>query len=230
MRSLKSEFKHGRFRFRVKLASLGLKLLHSLWSKPIKFKGITIYPSNHVFIPNKMTFSSLFLAENLKIEEGCEVLDVGCGSGILTILAALKAKRVVAVDINPKALECTVKNAQLNGVKDRVEVRLGNLFSPLKNGEKFDLIVFNPPYLPGKPRNLVEAGWMDSGALTLKFLSESPKWLKRNGKIQLAYSSIGALKPEEIFKAAEKANLKTSSIINHRRMLETYTVYTFKFK
>lgn len=72
-------------------------------------------------------------------------LDVGTGSGAQAILAARHARHVVATDVNPRALELTRLNAQLNGLTN-IEVREGSLFDPVE-GETFDLIVCNAPYV-----------------------------------------------------------------------------------
>ncbi len=72
-------------------------------------------------------------------------LDLGCGSGVQTLLAARHCGHVVAVDINPRAVELTRLNARLNG-RENVEVRQGDWFEPVA-GELFDLIVSNPPYV-----------------------------------------------------------------------------------
>lgn len=71
-------------------------------------------------------------------------LDVGCGGGVQALLAARHAARVVAVDISPRALAFTRFNAALNGVAG-VECREGSFFAPVR-GERFDLIVCNPPF------------------------------------------------------------------------------------
>lgn len=72
-------------------------------------------------------------------------LDIGTGSGIHALLAAEHAKRVVAVDVNERALAYTKLNAALNGL-DNVECRTGSLFEPVA-GETFDLITCNAPYV-----------------------------------------------------------------------------------
>jgi methylase of polypeptide subunit release factors len=72
-------------------------------------------------------------------------LDLGAGSGVQTLLAARHAQRVVAIDINPRALWYTQVNARLNGF-DNVETREGTWLVPVKD-ERFDLIVSNPPYV-----------------------------------------------------------------------------------
>ena len=73
------------------------------------------------------------------------VLDLGCGGGVQALLAARHAKSVVGVDLNPRALAFARFNARLNGVRN-VEWREGDLFEPVA-GERFDLVVSNPPYV-----------------------------------------------------------------------------------
>jgi SAM-dependent methyltransferase len=71
-------------------------------------------------------------------------LDVGTGSGLLALHAAAHSERVVAVDINARALQFSQFNAALNGVTN-VDWREGSLFEPVA-GEQFELAVCNPPY------------------------------------------------------------------------------------
>jgi len=73
-------------------------------------------------------------------------LDLGCGSGLLALLLAPACRRVVGIDINPRALQLARFNAGLNGIAN-VEWRQGHLFEPVA-GERFDLIVSQPPFLP----------------------------------------------------------------------------------
>ena len=77
--------------------------------------------------------------------EGEHALDLCAGNGIQAILLAAHAERVVATDVNPRALAYAVFNAALNGVGN-VEVRRGSFFEPVE-GEQFDLVVANPPYV-----------------------------------------------------------------------------------
>ena len=79
------------------------------------------------------------------------MLDLGTGSGVGAVFAAQWAGQVVAVDVNPAAVRCARINVLLHGVEDRVDVLQGDLFEPVA-GERFDVILFNPPYFPGQPR------------------------------------------------------------------------------
>jgi methylase of polypeptide subunit release factors len=73
-------------------------------------------------------------------------LDLGCGSGTCALVLAHRARRVVATDVNPRALAMARVNAAINGVTN-VELRQGSLFEPVR-GEAFDLIASQPPFVP----------------------------------------------------------------------------------
>ncbi len=79
------------------------------------------------------------------------VLDMGTGSGVCALFAARLARRVVAVDINPAAVRCAGINAMLNHLEARIDLRQGDLFAPVAD-ERFDVVLFNPPFLIGVPR------------------------------------------------------------------------------
>lgn len=123
------------------------------------------------------------------IPAGSAVLDMGCGSGVVALAAAKQARRVVSVDINPAAVRCTRINALLNSVDDRVEAREGDLFAPLAN-ERFDVIVFNPPYFPGRPRNTFERALRSEG-LAERFAAGLGDHLTGQGYALLLLSSVG---------------------------------------
>lgn len=84
-------------------------------------------------------------------------LDLGTGSGVEALLAARHAQSVVATDVNPRALEYAELGARLNGLS--LDLREGSLFEPV-DGETFDLIVANPPFVVSPDREFV---YRDSG-------------------------------------------------------------------
>jgi len=167
------------------------------YPRNVFFKGFVFSVDEQVYEPAEDTF---LLAENLKVEENDVVLDMGTGCGILAVLAAEKAKKIVAVDINPHAIRCAEKNAGINGVEGKIEFRLGNLFQPITPDENFSLIVFNAPYLPSKPRE--EEGWIEkawAGGTNARktidlFLINAPKFLAPKGRILIVQSSLSDIK------------------------------------
>lgn len=77
-------------------------------------------------------------------QPGAQVLDLGCGSGILTIAAAkLGAAHVLAVDNDPIAVRTTIENAAQNGVSDRITAQEGSLDTVLGSARRFDLVAAN---------------------------------------------------------------------------------------
>lgn len=92
------------------------------------------------------SIQSVFLLENTVIAPGEEVLDIGTGSGIQAIFAARTARRVVATDIGPDAVKSAQFNVQHHGLTSKVEIRQGDLFAPVRNDEKFDVIINNIDY------------------------------------------------------------------------------------
>ena len=164
-----------------------------VYPKEVYFRDTVFLVDEHVYEPAEDTF---MLAERLKVTEDDVVLDVGTGCGILAILAAKKTDRVVAVDINPYAIECAIKNAQTNEVEDQIEFRKGDLFKPLKKSEKFNLILFNSPYLPSEPdeeESWIEKAWAGgpNGRRVIdRFLVDAPNYLADGSKIQLVQSSL----------------------------------------
>ncbi len=105
--------------------------------------------SKHVMTPSSLT---CLLAENLDVPKGSIVADLGCGCGILSIIAAkLGAKFVYAVDMNPHAISDTNFNATINGVSSIVRPILCDIKkSSLVLERKVDVVISNPPQMPVK--------------------------------------------------------------------------------
>jgi release factor glutamine methyltransferase len=130
---------------------------------------------------------SLLLDSYLEDREldGKKVLDMGTGSGILAVTAAKKGAEVTAVDIDPEALEDAEMHARDESVEG-IEFVQSDLFENLDS--KFDLIVFNPPYLQGEDYLALEGG--EKGIeLTVQFLEQAPDYLAENGEVVFVASS-----------------------------------------
>jgi release factor glutamine methyltransferase len=121
--------------------------------------------------------------------EGLRVLDMGTGSGVGAIVAARRGFRSVAVDVNPEAVRCARINALLNRVEDQMEVRHGDLFDPVK-GERFDLVLFNPPFFRGVPRSPLDTAWRATDVME-RFAAGLPAALAPGGRALLVLSTEG---------------------------------------
>ncbi len=121
------------------------------------------------------------------VRPGETVLDLGTGSGVGAVFAARHAARVVAVDINPAAVRCARINALLHGQEQRIEVRQGDLFAPVV-GERFDLILFNPPYYRGAPRDPLDRAFRSDDVIE-RFAAGLDGVLAPDGRAVLVLSS-----------------------------------------
>ena len=133
--------------------------------------------------------ATLTLLEMTVREHVDSALDVGCGCGIQALYLATHADRVVATDLSPRACALTQFNAALNEVV--IDVREGSLFEPVE-GETFDLIVTNPPFVitPDSVRGaagLLEYrdGGMDRDNLIRAVLRGAPACMNEGGTLQM---------------------------------------------
>lgn len=146
-----------------------------------------------VFNPTLFLTSDFMVAaftEQL-IPSGSRVLDMGTGSGVGAVFAAQWAAQVVAIDINPAAARSARINVLLNQVDDCVEVHEGDLFTTVP-GERFDIILFNPPYFPGEPQNTLDRAFRANDVLT-RFAAQVGDHLNPGGFILLLLSSDAAV-------------------------------------
>ncbi len=135
-----------------------------------------------------------FLARTLNaayIPMGARVLDLGTGSGIDAIFASRWAARVIATDINPEAVRCTQINVLTHHLENKIETRLGDLFEPTRD-ERFDVILFNPPYYRGQPHDLADHAWRNPDTFD-RFLRELPEHLQEDGRALVILSSDGEI-------------------------------------
>lgn len=150
--------------------------------------------SDTTFEPS--TISSL-LAQSLRIEPGDVVIDVGCGSGILSIIAAkLGAARVFAVDKSPDVVEVGTDNAKEHDVADRITFYQGDLFAPIPDTVEADVIIGD---VSGIPDDLADAsGWFPTkggggprgSELPIRMLEEAKRRLRPMGRLFLPTGSL----------------------------------------
>ncbi|MDO5977711.1 methyltransferase [Flavivirga spongiicola] len=155
------------FRIMISLRNLIKRITNPLlktglrfyYRKPRKYNydGISVMVHPDVFPPH-LTFSTKILLDyisNIDLK-GKSILELGCGSGIISLLASKKGGNVIATDINKTALEYLQKASIENNLT--VNCIYSNLFDNL-NSYTFDYIIINPPYYPKHPKSIEEQAW-----------------------------------------------------------------------
>lgn len=143
------------------------------------------------------TTVSTLLADALVVREGDVVVDVGCGSGVLSIVAAkLGASKIYGVDAAEQTVEIASENARAHGVGDRARFFQGDLFQPLPEGVEADVVIGD---VSGIPDEIASAsGWFPAGLaggpsgaeLPTRMLEEARQLLKRGGRMFLPTGSL----------------------------------------
>ena len=185
----------------------------------IHYRNAVIKTDSSVYEPSEDSFL-LADAALSEIKDSERLLEVGCGSGIVAavIKANTKAK-IAGIDINPDAAKCTKENG--------IDAIRGDLLSCIKG--KFDMIIFNPPYLPTSEEERT-GGWLntaldggdDGRKVIYRFLEEAGRCLAGKGKLLLLVSSLSGI--EEVKSKMEALDYTVEIKSQERFMFETLAV------
>ena len=140
----------------------------------------TVYP---------VSDDSILLIRSLNVVPGERVLEIGCGSGVVSIHCAKNGCVVTAVDINPNAVETARMNADMNYIP--LDVVHSDVYDNVDG--IFDTIIFNLPYLPVEEEGLAEKAWSggaDGMGPLPRLLDGSSGHLDKNGRIVIVVSSL----------------------------------------
>ncbi|MDC7950630.1 methyltransferase [Methanomassiliicoccaceae archaeon COG_1] len=148
--------------------------------------GLSIASDCDVYPPSE---DSELLIDALDVRRGERVLEIGCGSGVVSIHCALAGAEVVCGDVNPRAVALTRMNAAANGaVLEAVET---DVYSNVEG--RFDLILFNLPYLPVEEGEGLARAWSggpDGLGPLPRLLDGAPKHLLPGGRVVVVTSSL----------------------------------------
>lgn len=180
-----------------------------------------------VFHP-KLYFTSEYFGEylrslNLKSKI---VLDMGCGSGILSLIAASNGAYVTSVDINPHAVVATTINVERNKFSDRIHAFQSDLFTNIPGESRFDIILFNPPYYLKEPTNDQERAFFggDDFRVMKEFAQQVKSFLKNDGTIYIIFTSD--IDEKKILSFFESNALNITPVKSKRKLFERLTIYS----
>lgn len=181
-----------------------------------------------VFSPTRTPATRLF-SRWIPYPAGGSFLEVGCGTGVIAVTAALSGCReVTALDISVAAVENTRRNARRHGVADLVHVMQSDLFAALPAGARFDMIFWNsnfaePPDCFVNETDLHHAFFDPGYRAHHRYVREGPTYLNDGGKLLLGFSSIGNAR--RLGELCAESRLTVHQLASERRELGITIVY-----
>ena len=199
------------------------KTLKEYLTNIIKEKKKTDYKSSNFSKKQKPHLSKDILINNKSVNNifNIKILDMGSGSGLQAITCKkLGFKNILAADINKDAIKLLKKQ------KTKIQSIQSDLFSNIKS--KYDLIIFNPPYLPEDKKEpedsrLATTGGKKGYELIIKFLKQAKLHLNKNGKILLLFSSLS--KPNIIKQKAKQLGYSSRLLNKQKLFFEELYIY-----
>ena len=157
----------------------------------MKIDNLEISIGSGVYPPSEDTY---LLLDSLELRTDDVFLDMGCGVGLASLVAANKVKRVVSADISRDAVKNTSLNLRKNKLASKCTLVQADLFSAFSQKALFSVIAFNPPYLAKREdRTDLDHALVggESGAeVSLRFIASATKHLGKNGRLYIVASSL----------------------------------------
>ena len=202
-------------------------VLNRSWTARTRAAGFQLTVPPTVFHPQFFVTSKYFagFVDGLDLK-GLRVAEIGTGSGIIALAAARAgARHVVAVDINPAAATAAQRNAEANGLGGKVTGVCSNLLAALAPGSTFDVILSNPPFIPGEPRDLADRAWHAGPGYRdiLRMFEEVRERLSPGGKLYLLISSDTDIDLMNSLMSA--AGLRSELVSKRSLLVESFVIY-----
>lgn len=221
-----------RYRTAVKLRAQRVPVAYILGEK--EFMGHTFRVTEDVLIPRPDT--EILVEEAIRLladKPSVRIVDIGTGSGaiILSVLLDVEGATGVAVDLSEKALAVAQSNSERLGVGDRVELRHGDLYAPIA-GEKYDMIVSNPPYIPvcdmqmlspevHKEPEMALVGGTDGLDFYRRLIDGAPSLLNEGGMVLF---EVGIHQAQEVARLGRERGFSETRILNDYAGIERVVV------
>ncbi len=160
----------------------------------MKLNDVDVIVDSGVYPPSEDTY---LLLDAIKLKGSDSFLEVGCGTGIISVAAARRVKQAIAVDISLDAVRNTLKNLERDSLAHHCEVLQSDLLTALSSRAKFSVIAFNPPYLQ-RDEDTTQldhalVGGETGTELTERFLIQACEHLESKGSIYIVVSTLGSI-------------------------------------
>jgi release factor glutamine methyltransferase len=184
----------------------------------MKVNGIILKERPHVYPVRE---DSLLLATSATVMTGENVVEIGCGLGLASIAAAREGAKVTATDINPYALRSVREEAR------HFSLNIGCVRTSLFRGLRtFEVVLFNPPYLPTKPDEVDPDHWhdvavnggADGWAVLDRFLSSLPEHLTPYGRAYVLLAAVPGMTAEPLSRINSTPGLTVKAIAGERKL------------
>jgi release factor glutamine methyltransferase len=154
--------------------------------------------------------------------KGQRFLELGAGSGLISIAAAKNGATVTATDINPVAVGCLRRNCDQNNVK--AEIILADLFTDIPE-QSFDIIAINPPYYKKQPQTMADHAWYcgENGEYFVQLFTNLEEYIHKNSNVLIVLSEECDI--DMINKIASSHNFYMQKKITKKSLWENLYIY-----
>ena len=214
-----------------------IKRLVTVFYKPVLEKYLSktrnySYGDIQLTIPSEVFHPGFFFSTKLLIRyikaldiKNKTFLELGAGSGLISIFAAKKNAIVTAIDINPVAIQ----NLKINSVKNDVDLKIiqSDMFKNVPK-QKFDIVIIAPPYYKRDPSTYRDHAWYcgENGEYFQGLFSTISDYIKEDSHVAMILSEDCDLSMINDF--AEKNNFKMDCVEKHKNLMEENFIYRIK--
>jgi len=160
------------------------------------------------------------------------VLEIGCGAGLGTVLAASRARSVIGIDISLEAVRNTKKNIKQNHQENNAEAFQTDLMSAVSTKSKFSVIMFNPPYLPEDESTTTmdhaHIGGEQGSEIAQRCINQASKHLYDEGRFYVVVSNLANI--DAIVKTFEAAGFQVEFVAEKSLFFEKIQVIKGTFE
>jgi len=190
-----------------------------------------------VYLPEEDSYLLLkCVKKQINLNKKPIILEMGIGSGIISLYLADSAKKVYAIDIDKESIDYVKKEIKIfNSNREKpiknIQLIQSDLFSKVGKELRFDLICFNPPYLPDEKKienDVALNGGPEGNEIIIKFLEQAKDYINMNGELIVLFSSFS--KRNKILKKAKDLGYEYKLLIKKTIFFEKLYVYNFKPK